>query len=157
MALATYTGGWRIIHTLGERIIKLHPREGFAAETATATILWTTAQMGFPISTTHAISSAIVGAGAVKNRHGINWKIIRTIILAWLFTLPCAALVGVGVHFLTIVPGGMYIAFGMLAIIAWTALWTQHLNKENWSQFRTLLKSVKPLGDEIKKKVTHKK
>ncbi len=142
MALGTYIGGWRIIHTLGQRIVHLRPREGFAAETATATILWTTAQMGFPVSTTHTISSSIVGAGAVENRHGINWNVIRQILIAWLFTLPCAALVGAGAHVLSSIQGGAYITFALLAVIAWTVLWTQHWDKDAWRQFRARLRSV---------------
>lgn len=142
MALGTYIGGWRIIHTLGQRIVHLRPREGFAAETATASILWTTAQMGFPVSTTHTISSSIVGAGAVENRHGINWSVIKQILIAWLFTLPCAALVGAGAHYLSGIDGGTYLTFALLAVIAWTILWTQHWDKDVWRQFRARLRSV---------------
>ncbi len=142
MALGTYMGGWKIIHTLGSRIVDLRPREGFAAETATAAILWTTAQLGFPVSTTHTISSAIVGAGAVENRQGINRKVIKSILIAWVFTLPCAAIVGGATRGLTLVPGGLYIAFAALAIIVWTALLTQHWDREAWRQFRTWLKNV---------------
>ena len=142
MALGTYIGGWRIIHTLGQRIVHLRPREGFAAETATASILWTTAQMGFPVSTTHTISSSIVGAGAVENRHSINWGVIKQILIAWLFTLPCAALVGAGAHYLSSIDGGAYITFALLAVIAWTVLWTQHWDKDVWRQFRARLRSV---------------
>ena len=142
MALGTYIGGWRIIHTLGQRIVHLRPREGFAAETATASILWTTAQMGFPVSTTHTISSSIVGAGAIENRHSINWGVIKQILIAWLFTLPCAALVGAGAHYLSSIDGGAYITFALLAVIAWTVLWTQHWDKDVWRQFRARLRSV---------------
>ncbi len=156
MALGTYVGGWRIINTLGKKIIDLKPRDGFAAETATATILWTTAQFGFPVSTTHTISSAIVGAGAVENRHKINWHVIKQILFAWLFTLPCAALVGAIIRLLTLVPGGAYIAFALLVLIAWTIIVTQHWTRESFRQFRALLspvdKTVKPvdLSSDIK-------
>lgn len=150
MALGTYVGGWRIIRTLGERITELRPRDGFAAETATATILWTTASMGFPVSTTHTISSAIVGAGAVENKKSVNWSVIRQILLAWLFTLPCAALVGALVRALTSIPGGAYFSIALLAIIAWTLLVTQHWTKASFQIFRTLLSPI-----ERRKIMTH--
>lgn len=143
MALGTYVGGWKIIHTLGSRIVDLKPREGFAAEMSTATILWTTAQLGFPVSTTHTISSSIVGAGLVENRRGINVGVIKSILIAWLFTLPCAALVGMAARGLTLIPGGLYIAFAIVVIIAWTALWTQHWDRETWRLFRRQIEKAR--------------
>src|SRR5437764_1006519 len=75
MAAGTYAGGWRIVRTLGQRIAKLEPPQGFAAETATATILWLTAHYGFPVSTTQTVSSAVLGAGATSRFSAVRWGI----------------------------------------------------------------------------------
>jgi inorganic phosphate transporter, PiT family len=110
MALGTYVGGWRIIRTLGQRVTRLAPVQGFAAETATATILWFTARMGFPVSTTHTISSAILGAGATTRFSAVRWGIAGNILVAWLLTIPCSALVAMAVERLTTVPAGDMLA-----------------------------------------------
>jgi PiT family inorganic phosphate transporter len=121
MALGTYAGGWRIIGTLGQRIAKIEPPQGFAAETATATILWYTAHAGFPVSTTHTVSSAVLGAGATGSRlSAVRWGVAGNILVAWLITLPCAGLVGAGVELLTRVPGG--VALSVLVTCALAAL-----------------------------------
>jgi PiT family inorganic phosphate transporter len=91
MAAGTASGGWRIIKTLGHKLTKLHPINGFAADTASATVLITAAHLGMPVSTTHAISSAIMGVGYAKNPNGVKWSIIQRIIWAWILTLPAAA------------------------------------------------------------------
>jgi PiT family inorganic phosphate transporter len=125
MAAGTYAGGWRIIRTLGQRVTRLEPVEGFAAESATATILWFTAHLGFPVSTTHAISSAVLGAGATKRFSAVRWGIAGDILLAWLITIPCAALAGAGVERLTRVPAGDELAALLAALIAGGALFAQ--------------------------------
>ena len=117
MAAGTYAGGWRIIRTLGQRVTRLQPAEGFAAETVTATLLYFTARLGFPVSTTHAISSAILGAGVTKNASAVRWGIAGNIVVAWLITIPCAALVGAGVERLTRVPEGNALAFALTVVI----------------------------------------
>ena len=94
MALGTYAGGWRIIKTLGTRIAKLDPPQGFAAQTACASILWTTAHFGFPVSTTHTISGSVMGAGASRRLSAVRWGVAGNILVAWVMTIPCAALVG---------------------------------------------------------------
>lgn len=139
MALGTYFGGWRIIRTLGQKIVDLKPREGFAAEVSTATILWVTAQLGFPVSTTHTISSSIVGAGLVENRRGVNWRIIKQILVAWLFTLPAAGLVGLAVRYLTMLPGGTYLAFALVTLIAAAVLVTRHWTRDSFVQYASRL------------------
>jgi inorganic phosphate transporter, PiT family len=106
MALGTYAGGWRIIRTLGQRVAKLDPPQGFAAETATAAILWYTAHLGFPVSTTHTISGSILGAGATSRFSAVRWGIAGNIVVAWLLTIPAAALVGASMQQLTRLPGG---------------------------------------------------
>jgi len=121
MALGTYVGGWRIIRTLGQRVTKLEPTHGFAAETATASILYATAKLGFPVSTTHAISSAILGAGATTRFSAVRWGIAGNIVIAWLLTLPAAALAGAGVERLTTLPAGDALAVAAAALIGVTA------------------------------------
>jgi PiT family inorganic phosphate transporter len=93
MATGTASGGWRIIKTLGHKLVKLQPIHGFAAETAGATVLLGTAAMGMPVSTTHVITSAIMGVGAAKRLSAVKWDVVKRILWAWVLTLPvCAAL-----------------------------------------------------------------
>jgi PiT family inorganic phosphate transporter len=119
MAAGTYAGGWRIVRTLGQRVAKLEPPQGFAAETATATLLWLTAHFGFPVSTTHTVSSAVLGAGATSRFSAVRWGIAGNIVTAWLLTLPAAALVGAGMETATRLPGGvvwaLLLALGLAA------------------------------------------
>ncbi len=117
MALGTYVGGWRIIRTLGQRVTKLEPTHGFAAETATASILYVTARLGFPVSTTHAISSAILGAGATTRFSAVRWGIAANILIAWLLTIPAAALAGAGIQQLTTLPSGDALAVAAVTVI----------------------------------------
>ncbi|HEX5470046.1 MAG TPA: anion permease [Gaiellaceae bacterium] len=121
MAAGTYAGGWRIIKTLGQRVAKLDPPQGFAAQTACATILWLTAHFGFPVSTTHTISGSVLGAGATRRLSAVRWGVAGNIVVAWLMTLPCAALVGAAMELLTRLPGGAGLVFGLTALIALTA------------------------------------
>jgi PiT family inorganic phosphate transporter len=92
MALGTYSGGWRIIHTLGSKVIKLDPIHGFAAETSAAAVIVNTGLFGFPISTTHAITAAIMGAGSTQRLSAVRWGVAGDIATAWVFTLPAAGL-----------------------------------------------------------------
>jgi inorganic phosphate transporter, PiT family len=94
LSLGTYSGGWRIIRTLGRRIIHLGPPEGFSAEIVASSVLWTTAELGYPISTTHTITSAIMGVGATKRLSAVRWAVAGNIVVAWFLTLPAAGLVG---------------------------------------------------------------
>lgn len=142
MALGTYTGGWRIINTLGKKIVTIGPREGFAAEATTSTLLWVTAHMGFPVSTTHTISSAILGAGSVSQRHSVNKNIIKQILIAWVFTLPCALIVGIIICLVAELPGGLYIIFAGLVTVSWTVFWTQNWDRKAWRQFRVYLRAI---------------
>jgi inorganic phosphate transporter, PiT family len=93
MGLGTAAGGWRIIRTLGMRIIKMEPVHGFAAETSAALILLGTAHFGMPVSTTHTITSSIMGVGAVTRLSAVKWGVSLRIVYAWIFTLPGAGLV----------------------------------------------------------------
>lgn len=95
ISLGTYAGGWRIMRTLGRKIIELDPARGFAAETVAAGVLYTTAFIWHaPISTTHTITSSILGVGATKRFSAVRWGVAGNIVTAWFLTLPMAALVG---------------------------------------------------------------
>jgi inorganic phosphate transporter, PiT family len=94
IALGTYSGGWRIIRTMGSRIIKMDPAQGFSAQTGGAAVILTAAHLGFPLSTTHSITGAVLGAGAAKRVSAVRWGLAGNIFLAWVLTLPCAAIVG---------------------------------------------------------------
>ena len=98
MGLGTAAGGWRIIRTLGMRIIKMEPVHGFAAETSAALILLGTAHFGMPVSTTHTITSSIMGVGAVTRLSAVRWGVSLRIVYAWIFTLPGAGLVAYGLN-----------------------------------------------------------
>jgi PiT family inorganic phosphate transporter len=94
MALGTYSGGWRIIHTLGTRVIKLDPIHGFAAETSAATVIQVAAHFGLPISTTHTITAAIMGVGSTRRLSSVRWGVAGNILTAWVLTIPAAGLLG---------------------------------------------------------------
>jgi inorganic phosphate transporter, PiT family len=121
MAAGTYAGGWRIIKTLGQRIAKIDPPQGFAAQTACASILWGTAHFGFPVSTTHTISGSVLGAGAIRGFSAVRWGVAGNILVAWILTLPAAALVGALMELVTRFPGGHVIVFGLAVLIAFSA------------------------------------
>ena len=118
MALGTYAGGWRIIRTLGTRIVKIDPPQGFAAQTACAGILWTTAHYGFPVSTTHTISGSVLGAGATRGFSAVRWGVAGNIVVAWFLTLPMAGLVGAVMEVVTRLPGGDVVVFVLAGLIA---------------------------------------
>ena len=107
MAAGTAAGGWRIIKTLGHKMVKLHPIHGFAAETASATILTMAAHFGMPVSTTHSISTAIMGVGFAKNPRALTIGVIERIVWAWILTIPAS--------------GG--IAYGLFRLADWLG-WT---------------------------------
>src|ERR1700704_925587 len=94
MAAGTAAGGWRIIRTLGHRVVKLQPVHGFAAETTAALIIQAASIYGIPLSTTHVISTSIMGVGAMKRFSGVKWLVVERIIWAWIFTLPATGLLG---------------------------------------------------------------
>jgi PiT family inorganic phosphate transporter len=98
MGLGTAVGGWRIVRTLGMKIVKLEPVHGFAAETAAATVLMFTAHIGLPVSTTHTITSSVMGVGAIKRLSAVRWGVTRRILYAWLFTLPGAAIISTTIY-----------------------------------------------------------
>ncbi|HJU25828.1 MAG TPA: inorganic phosphate transporter [Rhodanobacteraceae bacterium] len=93
MAAGTAGGGWRIIKTLGHRMVKLHPINGFAAETSSAAVIITASFYGLPVSTTHNVSAAIMGVGAAKRFNAVRWTVVERMVWSWLLTLPVSALV----------------------------------------------------------------
>jgi PiT family inorganic phosphate transporter len=90
MAAGTAAGGWRIIKTLGHKLVKLHPIHGFAAESSAAAVILTASGLGIPVSTTHNISSAIMGVGTAKRSNAIRWTVVEKMIWAWILTIPMA-------------------------------------------------------------------
>jgi PiT family inorganic phosphate transporter len=94
IALGTYTGGWRIIRTVGSRIIKMDAAQGFSAQGAGAAVVLTASHLGFPLSTTHVISGGVMGAGAAKRLSAVRWGVAGNIAVAWALTLPCSAAIG---------------------------------------------------------------
>jgi PiT family inorganic phosphate transporter len=102
LSLGTYAGGWRIMRTLGRKIIELDPPQGFAAESTAATIMYITSYVfKAPISTTHVITSAIMGVGATKRIRAVRWGVAKNIVLGWFVTMPAAALVAALVYWIT--------------------------------------------------------
>ena len=93
ISLGTAVGGWRIMRTMGHRVVELEPVHGFAAETTAATVIISAAHFGMPVSTTHVISSAIMGVGSARGPKGVRWGVARRILLAWVITIPAAAFV----------------------------------------------------------------
>jgi len=93
MSLGTAAGGWRIMKTMGQRVVKLDPVHGFAAETTAATIILGAAHFGMPVSTTHVISSAIMGVGTSDRIRAVRWGLARSIVTAWVLTIPCSAVI----------------------------------------------------------------
>ena len=94
MAAGTAVGGWRIIRTLGHKMVKLQPIHGFAAETTAATVIQVATHLGIPLSTTHVISSSIMGVGATKRFSAVKWTVVERMVMAWFLTIPVTALIG---------------------------------------------------------------
>ena len=123
MALGTYAGGWRIIRTLGTRVVKLEPPQGFAAETAAGSVLLFTGHVGFPVSTTHTISGAIMGAGASRRVSAVRWGIAGRILIAWLVTIPASSAVGALCYAITLLPAGGFLLALLTAVVSGLAAW----------------------------------
>ena len=99
LGAGTYVGGWRIMRTMGTRIFKLEPPQGFAAQTTASLVLWYTARSGFPISTTQVVSGSVMGAGATTKLSAVRWGVAANIVVAWVLTLPAAALTAAAVYY----------------------------------------------------------
>jgi len=90
MAAGTMAGGWRIIRTLGHKMVKLQPMNGVAADIASSTVIITASTLGIPVSTTHNVSAAIMGVGTAKRANAIKWVVVERMVWAWILTLPIA-------------------------------------------------------------------
>src|SRR5437763_6376311 len=97
ISLGTYSGGWRIIKTMGSRIIKMDSAQGFSAQGAGAAVILAASHYGFPLSTTHVISGGVMGAGAAKRLSAVRWGVAGNMVVAWVLTIPAAALMGAAV------------------------------------------------------------
>ncbi len=93
MGLGTYAGGWRIIRTLGQRVFRMEPESGFAAQAVSGTTIYLASKYGYPLSTTHVVSGAVMGSGATKRLSAVRWGVAGNIVVAWVLTLPAAAAV----------------------------------------------------------------
>jgi PiT family inorganic phosphate transporter len=100
MGLGTLLGGWRIVHTMGSKITRLSPQQGFCAETGGAIALFFFTNLGVPVSTTHTITGCIVGVGAARRASAVRWGVARSIVWAWVITIPAAAAMGSAFYFL---------------------------------------------------------
>ena len=105
IALGTYIGGWRIIRTMGTRIIKMDTAQGFSAQGAGAAVILASSHFGFPLSTTQVISGGVMGAGAGKRLSAVRWGVAGNIVVAWLLTLPAAAAIGAATYGFTSIFG----------------------------------------------------
>ncbi len=119
IALGTYSGGWRIIRTMGTKIIKMDPAQGFAAQGAGAAVILAASSAGYPLSTTHVISGGVMGSGAARRLSAVRWGVAGNIILAWVLTLPAAAAGGALIYGLCSIPsnrtvGPMVVAVAMV-------------------------------------------
>jgi PiT family inorganic phosphate transporter len=93
MALGTLMGGWRIVKTMGSKITRLTPMQGFCAETGGALTLFGATWLGIPVSTTHTITGAIIGVGAARRLSAVRWSVANSIVIAWIITIPASALI----------------------------------------------------------------
>jgi PiT family inorganic phosphate transporter len=98
IGLGTYAGGWRIIRTLGQRVFRMEPESGFAAQAAAGTTIYLATKYGYPLSTTHVVSGAVLGAGATRRLSAVRWGVAGNIVVAWVLTIPAAALVSAGLY-----------------------------------------------------------
>ena len=98
MSAGTAFGGWKIIRTMGGKIFRIEPINGFAADATSAAVIYGASLLGAPVSTTHVVSSSIMGVGAAKRLKGVRWNIARQIIIAWFVTIPSSALVSILVY-----------------------------------------------------------
>jgi len=129
IALGTYMGGWRIIRTVGTRIIKMDPAQGFSAQGAGAAVILASSHYGFPLSTTQVISGGIMGAGAGKRVSAVRWGVAGNIVTAWLLTLPAAAAIGAATYgFSSLFGDGAAgpVVISILSIIAGTMIFLRH-------------------------------
>ncbi|MGD1006851.1 MAG: inorganic phosphate transporter, partial [Ignavibacteriaceae bacterium] len=100
MACGTMFGGWKIVKTMGQRVAKIKPVDGFCAETAAAITLFLSTALGIPVSTTHTITGAITGVGSIKGLTAVRWSVAGKIVWAWIFTIPISAAISAAAYFI---------------------------------------------------------
>jgi PiT family inorganic phosphate transporter len=126
IALGTYSGGWRIIQTLGTKVVEVRPPQGFGSEAVAATVILASSHAGYPLSTTQVVSGAVAGSGVGRPGGKVNWAVARRIVCGWLFTLPAAAAVGAIVYGAIDVLGGgglVVAAISIIRVICAFTLW----------------------------------
>jgi len=131
IALGTLSGGWRIVHTLGSKITKLHPIGGFSAESGAAITLFGTAALGIPVSTTHTITGAVVGVGATNRFSAVRWGLTGRVVWAWVLTIPCAAATAALAYgALELVGPEIFIPLGIVGAASWLTLFLRNKRKQ---------------------------
>ena len=125
IGVGTYSGGWRVIRTLGKGLVEIKPPQGFAAEAASGAVILAGSHAGFPLSTTHVVSGSVIGSGIGTRLAGVRWGLAGRIAVAWAFTLPMAALVGAGAFFVANTLGGTAgaVVVFVLAVAMAVAFW----------------------------------
>lgn len=126
MALGTYTGGWRVIRTLGKGLVELESRQGMAAETSSAAVILLSSHFGYSLSTTHVATGSIMGSGVGKKGASVRWSVAGRMFIAWLITVPAAAAVGAAAYGLDVLVGGTagsYVVFGALVAVSGAIWW----------------------------------
>ncbi|MDE0572082.1 inorganic phosphate transporter [Demequina sp. B12] len=121
MAIGTYTGGWRVIRTLGKGLVELESRQGMAAETSSAAVILLSSHFGYSLSTTHVATGSILGSGVGMKGASVRWSVAGRMFLAWMITVPAAALVGAACLWLDLLIGGTagsYVVFGLLLVVS---------------------------------------
>jgi inorganic phosphate transporter, PiT family len=132
ISLGTYLGGWRVIRTLGKGLVEIEAPQGMAAESASAAVILLSSSFGYSLSTTHVATGSIIGTGLGKKGAEVRWNVAGRMATAWLFTLPCAAIVGAGAEALAhVISGspGVIVVLIILAAIAGTIYWRSRKNK----------------------------
>ena len=122
MALGTYAGGWRIIRTVGSRVIKMDPAQGFAAQTSGAAVILVSSHFGYPLSSTHVISGGVMGAGAAKRLSAVRWGVAGNIAAAWIVTLPAAGVFGAAAYGLVSLCGSGVLGPLLVTVVAAASL-----------------------------------
>jgi PiT family inorganic phosphate transporter len=118
IALGTYAGGWRIIRTVGSRIIRMDPAQAFSAQASGAAVILISSHLGYPLSSTHVISGGVIGAGAAKRLSAVRWGVAGTIAAAWVITLPAAGLAGAGAYGIAAAIGHGALGPLLIAVVA---------------------------------------
>jgi inorganic phosphate transporter, PiT family len=127
MAVGTYAGGWRIIRTVGSRIIKMDSAQGFSAQGAGAAVILVSSSLGYPLSSTHVISGGVIGSGVAKRVSAVRWGVAGNITVAWLLTLPAAAALGALAYWFTAAFGNDALGAVLMTVLA-LALFAVRLN-----------------------------